>query len=121
MPHRLESVEQPAGQAYDARMNRFHPDRHQMSQSDFDRRKAEVIDGAILKGSCPIRHDMPISLHRHHIDGTTGEPGALQVRECGFSYQQAPHACRIATHLVERNRHKIGMPPGEIEPVARNK
>ena len=51
----------------------------------------------------------------HHINGTAGEPGPLELRKEVFPDYERAHACREAEHLVEADGHGIHWRVGERE------
>src|SRR5579872_1031719 len=99
----------------------LRPHCFQVAQSNFYGRDVQVVERAIFKRRLTLCQIIPVALHGSDGDSTTSEPWATQFGECLATRQQAADACRIAKHLVKRDRHKIGMPQTKVQAISCDK
>ena len=118
---RQQLVDQPAGQAHDAGVNQIDPDRLDPLETDFDRRQAQIVDGAILKARRAGRQIMVERHDRGKGDRAARIPGTPQFLGGSFAHQQTAHARRVAEDFVKRDIDEVRMPAAEIQPVGGRK
>ncbi len=112
MAQRQQQLEYPAGQAHDTLVNSLHADAHEVSEPDLHCREGEVVDGAILEGDLAFGEHVAITMYAGAPDRAPAKPGAAQSGQGSFARQQAADTRGVAEQLIERDRHKIGLPPG---------
>jgi hypothetical protein len=61
---------------------------------------------------------VPLALHEGGDDRAAREPGPLELGERVAAGEQGADAGRPAEHLVEGERDEVGVPTGEVEPIA---
>ena len=93
------------------------PDPVEEAQPDLDGGEIEEVDGAVLEVRRAGSRLVAVALHERGDDRAAGEPRALERVQRLPSCEQRADSRRPAEQLVERDRHEVGMPAGEVEPV----
>src|SRR6266700_1869981 len=106
-------------------MNHLNPNALNMFEPYLHRGQHQIIERAIFK-TLFVRLQIKASprIHSCHDrtkgDRATGIPGAAQFGQRGFPREQASNTGGIAEDLIERERDKVGVPPGEVQAIGGN-
>ena len=100
-----QTLQQPRRQAADARVDGVDTDRSEVTEAEFDRGDREVVQRAVFEARFARRQDAWRG--RWTVAKLTVPPanqGRLIGASARTSREQTADTCRIAKHLVERDR-----------------